>query len=104
MNVDDLAEAITHVLSLDNPPDLINAGTGIDHSIREIAEMVKKTVGFEGEIKTDPSKPDGTPRKLLDVSLINKLDWSSKTPLKEGIEKTYALFLHELEKGTLRVL
>ena len=104
MHVNDLAEAITHVLSLDDPPDLINAGTGVDHSISNIAEMVRRTVGFEGEIKTDPSKPDGTPRKLLDVGLIKQLGWSSKIPLKEGIEKTYTLFLHELEKGSLREL
>ncbi|MBP52540.1 MAG: GDP-fucose synthetase [Opitutae bacterium] len=95
MNVDDLAEAIIHVLNLDNPPDLINAGTGIDHSIMEIAELVKDTIGFNGEIKTDPSKPDGTPRKLLDISLLREIGWKPKISLKTGIQQTYAHFIQE---------
>ncbi len=102
MNVDDLAEAITHVLSLDNPPDLINAGTGVDHSIMEIADIVKNAIGFEGEIKTDPSKPDGTPRKLLDVSLLKSHGWSSRIPLEKGVADTYELYLKERESGRLR--
>ena len=102
MFADDLADAVVHVLQLENPPNLINAGTGVDHTIREIAEMVKATVGFEGAIETDPSKPDGTPRKLMDVSLLKEQGWISKIPLKEGIEMTYKLFLKELEKGNLR--
>jgi len=102
MNVDDLADAITHVLSLEDPPDLINAGTGVDHSIMEIAEIVKRIVGFEGEIKTDPSKPDGTPRKLLDVSLLKKYGWSSGIPLEKGIADTYEWYLQERESGKLR--
>jgi GDP-L-fucose synthase len=102
MNVDDLAEAVAHVLGLDNPPDLINAGTGMDHSILEIAEIVKRTVGFEGEIRTDPSKPDGTPRKLLDVSLLKEHGWSSKIPLEEGIANTYKIYLQERESGLMR--
>ena len=102
MNVDDLAEAITHVLSLEDPPDLINAGTGVDHSIMEIAEIVKRVVGFKGEIKTDPSKPDGTPRKLLDVSLLKKHGWSSGIPLEKGIADTYEWYLQERESGNLR--
>jgi GDP-L-fucose synthase len=102
MFADDLADAVVHVLQLENPPNLINAGTGVDHTIREIAEMVKATVGFEGAIETDPSKPDGTPRKLMDVSLLKEQGWTSKIPLKQGIEMTYKLFLEELEKGNLR--
>tara|TARA_B100000212_G_scaffold342577_1_gene330797 strand:- start:4881 stop:5831 length:951 start_codon:yes stop_codon:yes gene_type:complete len=102
MNVDDLADAITHVLSLEDPPDLLNAGTGVDHSIMEIAEIVKRVVGFVGEIKTDSSKPDGTPRKLLDVSLLKKHGWSSRIPLEKGIANTYELYLQERESGNLR--
>lgn len=102
MNVDDLAEAVAHVLNLEDPPDLINAGTGIDHSIMEIAEIVKKTVGFVGNIRTDPGKPDGTPRKLLDVSLLNRHGWSSRIPLEKGIAGTYKLYLEERESGLLR--
>ena len=102
MNVDDLAEAITHVLSLEDPPNLINAGTGVDHSIMEIAEIVKRVVGFEGEIKTDPSKPDGTPRKMLDVSLLKKHGWSSGIHLEKGITDTYEWYLQERESGNLK--
>jgi GDP-L-fucose synthase len=102
MFADDLADAVVHVLRLEDPPNLINAGTGVDHTIREIAEMVKATVGFEGAIETDPSKPDGTPRKLMDSSLLEEQGWASKIPLKQGIEMTYKLFLEELEKGNLR--
>lgn len=102
MFADDLADAVAHVLQLEDPPNLINAGTGVDHTIREIAELVKATVGFEGVIETDPSKPDGTPRKLMDVSLLKEQGWTSKISLKQGIEMTYQLFLQELEKGTLR--
>jgi len=102
MNVDDLAEAIVHVLNLDNPPDLINAGTGIDHSIMEIAEIVKRTVGFTGEIGTDPTKPDGTPRKLLDVSLLRSQGWSSRIPFEKGIADTYESYLLERNSGEMR--
>ena len=102
MHVDDLAEAIIHVLNLDNPPDLINAGTGIDHSIMEIAEIVKRTVGFTGDIKTDPTKPDGTPRKLLDVSLLKSQGWSSRIPLEKGIADTYESYLLERKSGEMR--
>lgn len=102
MFADDLADAVVHVLRLENPPNLINAGTGVDHTIREIAELVKATVGFEGAIETDPNKPDGTPRKLMDVSLLKEQGWASRIPLKQGIEMTYQLFLEELGKGNLR--
>ena len=101
MNVDDLASAAIHVLKLDNPPDLVNAGTGIDHSIREIAEIVKEVVGFEGTIGTDPSKPDGTPRKLMDTSLLESQGWSPSVSLEEGIKDTYLLFIEEFERGNL---
>ncbi|MEM9159383.1 MAG: GDP-L-fucose synthase [Verrucomicrobiota bacterium] len=102
MHADDMADAVVFALQLDNPPDLMNAGTGVDHSIMQIAELVKETVGFEGEILTDPSKPDGTPRKLMDVSLLAGQGWKSKIPLEEGIKMTYPLYLEEREKGLLR--
>ena len=104
MHVDDLAEAISHVLTLENPPHLMNAGTGVDHSILEIAEIVKRTIGFEGEIKTDPTKADGTPRKLLNVSLLKKHGWSAKIPLEKGIKTTYAIFRQETRDGLLRTV
>ncbi len=70
--------------------------------ILEIAEMVKAAVGYEGAIENDPSKPDGTPRKLMDSSLLEETGWSSKIPLKDGIRMTYSLFLDELADGSLR--
>ena len=102
MHADDLASSVVFALQLENPPDLLNAGTGVDHTIREIAELVKETVGFSGEVVNDTSKPDGTPLKLLDVSLLREQGWSSRISLEEGIRMTYPLFLEELEKGTLR--
>jgi GDP-L-fucose synthase len=102
LNVDDLAEAIVHVLNIDNPPGLINAGTGIDHSIMDIAEIVKRAVGFTGEIRTDPTKPDGTPSKQSDVSLLSSQGWSFRTPLEKGIADTYQSYLRERESGELR--
>lgn len=102
MHADDLADAVVFALRLDNPPDLMNAGTGVDHTIRQIAELVAETVGFKGEIVHDLSKPDGTPKKLLNVSLLRGLGWSSRIALEEGIGMTYPLFLEELERGGMR--
>ena len=98
--VDDLADAIFFLLNNINASDLyqnnlthLNVGTGEDLSISELAQKIKSIIGFEGEITYDSTKPDGTPRKLLDVTRINKLGWSYKTPLDEGIQKTYNWFL-----------
>ena len=102
MHVDDLGRAIVHCLRIENPPNLVNAGTGVDHTIMEIAEIVKAAVGFQGRIETDPSKPDGTPRKLMDVSLIKGNGWQASIPLEEGIRSTYQSFLEELASGSLR--
>jgi GDP-L-fucose synthase len=71
----------------------INVGCGEDVSIRELAELVKEVVGYEGRIDFDISKPDGTPRKLLDVNKIKGLGWQAKVPLKEGLTQTYAAYL-----------
>ena len=102
MHVDDLGRAIVHCLKIEDPPNLVNAGTGVDHTIMEIAEMVKAAVGFQGRIETDPSKPDGTPRKLMDVSLLSEKGWQASIPLKEGIRRTYQTFLEEIASGFLR--
>lgn len=98
--VDDLADAIFFLLNNINASDLyqnnlthLNVGTGEDLSISELAQKIKSIIGFEGEITYDSTKPDGTPRKLLDVTRINKLGWSYKTSLDEGIQKTYNWFL-----------
>jgi GDP-L-fucose synthase len=98
--VDDLAEAVIFLMENINANDLyekgisqLNIGTGEDLSISELTGLISSIVGFKGEIVYDSSKPDGTPRKLMDVSRINKLGWKYKTSLKEGIEKTYEWFL-----------
>jgi GDP-L-fucose synthase len=88
--VDDLADACVHLMENNYDGPLVNIGTGVDVSIRELAETVMNVVGFEGEIVFDASKPDGTPRKLLDVSRLADLGWRAKTSLKDGIKLTYA--------------
>lgn len=94
--VDDLAEAVLFLLENYDEPETINIGVGEDLTIRELAEIVADVVGFEGEIVQDPTKPDGTPRKLLDVSRINALGWRARTPLREGIRTTYDWYLKHL--------
>jgi GDP-L-fucose synthase len=90
--VDDLAEACVFVMREYDDPRILNVGVGEDVSIRELAELVKGVVGFRGALRFDPSKPDGTPRKLLDVSRMTALGWRAKVPLSRGIEQTYAWF------------
>ena len=103
--VDDMAHACIHILGLEKEvydqytePMLshINVGTGEDISIRELAGLVAEVTGYDGEIRFDTTKPDGTPRKLLDVTKIKGLGWSPKTSLKEGIRKTYEWYLNRL--------
>ncbi len=103
LHVDDLAEACFHLLGHDNPPDWVNLGVGEDLTILNLAKTIAKTVGFEGEIKTDPSKPDGTPRKLLDVSLLNETGWTAKIAFEDGLKGAYQDFLATLEEGTARL-
>ena len=86
--VDDLARAISHVLYNYNGNELLNVGTGKDVTIKEAAEMVAKTVGYEGDIVWDHTKPDGTPRKVLDVSRIQATGWKSEVSLEEGLKRT----------------
>jgi len=104
LHVDDMAAACIHVMKLDldtyqanTQPMLshINVGTGVDCTIREMAETIKKVVGFEGELVFDTTKPDGTMRKLMDVSRLESLGWKAKISLKEGLRDTYAWFLSE---------
>ncbi|WP_348983363.1 GDP-L-fucose synthase [Vibrio sp. 1CM2L] len=102
LHVDDMAEASIHVMNLDEEiyrantdPMLshINVGTGVDCTIRELVETVAKVVGFDGEIEFDTTKPDGTPRKLMDVSRLRNLGWQAKKPLESGLASTYDWFL-----------
>ncbi len=93
LHVDDLADACIYLINNYEDSEIINIGTGEDIEIIELAKIIKNIVGFEGEIKNDLSKPDGTPRKLLDVSKLHSLGWKYKIPLEEGIGKTYQWFL-----------
>ena len=102
LHVDDAADACAFLLRLADPPDWINIGTGTDVTIKKLYAMVAAVIGFKGRIVWDTSKPDGTPRKLLDVSKLTALGWKAKISLREGIEKTYASFLAEKAAGTLR--
>ena len=82
---------------------IINVGLGSDISIKELAKLVSSLVDFEGEILWDESKPDGTPRKLLDISKLNHLGWKAKTSLKKGIELTLESYVKEIENQTIRI-
>jgi GDP-L-fucose synthase len=93
LHVDDLAAACVYLLEKYESPEVINVGCGEDISIRELAELICEIVGFEGELAWDSTKPDGTPRKLLDVSKIHALGWRHQTGLREGIARTYEWFL-----------
>jgi GDP-L-fucose synthase len=95
MHVDDLADACAFSLNLKYNPDILNVGTGKDCTIKELAETISQITKFKGTINWDSSKPDGTPRKLLDVSRINNLGWKAKIDLKEGLEHTYNCYLNE---------
>jgi len=103
LHVDDLADACLFALGLDNPPDLMNVGSGSEITIRELAEAVKRATGSSAEIEWDSSKPDGTPRKLCDTSLIRSLGWSPKISLEEGLKRTVASYRAEIAAGTVRL-
>lgn len=103
MHVDDLADACAFLLRQANPPDWINVGVGTDVTIKELTEIVAAVVGYRGKIIWDSSKPDGTPRKLMDVSKLTALGWKAKIGLREGIERTYRSFLEEKTAGRLRM-
>ncbi len=102
LHVDDLADACAFLLGMDNPPDWVNVGLGEDVSIKELAGLVAETAGYGGGIRWDSSKPDGTPRKLMDVSRLKAAGWKARTGLKEGIQKTYRSYLDEKASGRLR--
>ncbi len=82
--MDDLADAIVHLIGLDNPPDWVNVGTGVDLTILELAQLVAQTVGFEGGIEIDPTRPDGTPVKCTDVTRLHALGGSTGWDLQRG--------------------
>jgi GDP-L-fucose synthase len=99
LHVDDLADACLFLMEQYEGSEPINIGTGEDITIRELAEMIARIVGFEGEVVWDTTKPDGTPRKLLDVSRLGALGWRPKVSLEEGIRRTYEWYLAALSAG-----
>ena len=99
LNVDDLADACLFLMDFYRGDEFFNVGYGKEVTIRELAELVKETVGFEGEIVMDPSKPDGTMRKLTDISRIKSLGWEPKISLEEGLRQTYQWFCQKYESG-----
>lgn len=98
LHVEDLAKSVRFVLEYEGAieHDLLNAGTGVDLTIKELAETVQKVVSHEGEISWDSTKPDGTPRKLMDVSLLESLGWKAEIELEDGIKETYQWFLENI--------
>ena len=102
LHVDELADACAFLLQLEDPPDWINVGSGTDVTIKELTETVAQVTGFTGKIVWDASKPDGTPRKLMDVSKLTRLGWTAQLSLREGVARTYQSFLAEKAAGTLR--
>lgn len=102
LHVNDLAKACLLLMESDSPPDWVNIGCGHDLSILALAELIAKVVGYTGTIKTDPSKPDGTPKKLLDVSKIKALGWQPEIALEDGLREAYKDFLTTYENETIR--
>ena len=101
LHVDDLAAASVFLMQHYDEPGIVNVGTGEDVTISELARLVAESVGFDGRLVFDPSKPDGTPRKLLDVSKLHQLGWHHGTSLQEGIRSTYEWFLKNVESARL---
>jgi GDP-L-fucose synthase len=101
LHVDDLADACVFLMGRYDEPEPINVGVGRDITIRELAEMIQDVVGFDGEIVYDPTKPDGVPRKLLDVTRITEVGWQAKIPLLDGLRETYSWFERQVSAGTL---
>ena len=95
--VDDMAEAVVYALENNLPDHLYNIGTGKDITIKELAETIQKVTGHQGKILWDASKPDGTPRKLMNVSKMKELGWEYTTELEDGIKKTYQWFLENID-------
>jgi GDP-L-fucose synthase len=102
LHVDDLAKAVVFLLRSYNETTAINVGTGVDLEICELASLIAQVADYRGQIKWDTSKPDGTPRKLLDVSRLNNLGWTSEISLAQGLESTYKWFVDALAAGNLR--
>jgi len=104
LHVDDLADALVHLLAMTDAPDWINVGTGKDITIIKLAAMVAEVVGFDGDILTDPSRPDGTPIKCTNVAKLSATHWQAKIELADGLRHTFQAFLEETKRGELRAV
>lgn len=102
LHADDAAAGILHLLELEDPPDWVNLGCGEDISIGDLARLVSKVIGYEGELAFDTGKPDGTPRKLTDITKIKATGWAPDIPIEAGVAMAYESFLKERADGTLR--
>jgi len=96
MQVDDFADAAVFLMKNYDSHEIINVGTGVDVTVSELATLIKEVVGYKGEVRYDASKPDGTPRKLLDVSKLNQLKWHSSIALRDGLAQTYAWYKRQV--------
>ena len=103
LHVDDLAEGCLHLLGLENPLSLVNIGSGSEVTIAELAQLVADAVGYQGQVSFDTSKPDGTPRKVMDSSLIRSLGWEPRIDLRSGLSSVYPDFLRLVEAPLRRV-
>ena len=103
LHVDDLAEGCLHLLTVEDPPNWVNIGLGKDMEVGELADLIRKVTGFPGRIDFDTGKPDGTPQKLLDTSVMESLGWRPTIEIEDGLQTAYADFLRGLEDGTARV-
>ena len=102
LHADDAANGIIHLLELKDPPNIVNLGSGVDISIGDLARLVQATVGYQGKLCYDTTKPDGTPRKLTDITLIKNTGWNPKIPIEEGVVMAYQSFLEETASGQIR--
>jgi GDP-L-fucose synthase len=99
LHVDDLADAAVFLMREYDSGQIINVGVGKDLTILELATIIQEVTGYQGRVRFDTTKPDGTPRKLLDVSALNALGWKAKIPLRDGIESTYRWYLEHLARA-----
>jgi GDP-L-fucose synthase len=99
MYADDVADACLFLMKQYNDRLFVNVGTGEEVPIKELAHIIKDVVGFKGQIRFDTSKPDGTPRKLMDSSRLHQMGWRHKVSLREGLERTYPLFIESAKTG-----
>jgi GDP-L-fucose synthase len=101
LHVDDMADACVHVMKHYSDEEHVNVGTGTDLTIRELAQQIRAAVGYDGAIRFDTTRPDGTPQKLLDVSKLRALGWTARIPLDEGLRDTYSWFRTHQEQARL---